>query len=47
MRDIRFGPGEQSGYIVGESGKVLHTPDGGDTWSPVLPPAGEGRTAGF
>jgi photosystem II stability/assembly factor-like uncharacterized protein len=30
---IRFGPSGKAGWIVGEDGIIMHTEDGGDTWS--------------
>jgi photosystem II stability/assembly factor-like uncharacterized protein len=38
MRDVAFGPGGKTGWIVGQTGMVLRTEDGGDTWTQVLPP---------
>jgi photosystem II stability/assembly factor-like uncharacterized protein len=32
LYSIRFAPGAQSGWIVGEQGLVLHSTDGGETW---------------
>jgi photosystem II stability/assembly factor-like uncharacterized protein len=33
LYSIRFAPDGKSGWIVGEEGTVLHTDDGGQTWS--------------
>jgi photosystem II stability/assembly factor-like uncharacterized protein len=33
LYSIRFAPDGKSGWIVGEEGTVLHTDDGGETWS--------------
>ncbi len=46
MRDIWFAPGGKSGYIVGERGNVLHTDDGGQNWTIVLPPPEHRNSAG-
>jgi len=46
MRDIWFAPDGQSGFIVGERGKVLHSSDAGRSWQGVLPPEGHRATAG-
>jgi len=39
MRDIGFDTTSQSGFIVGQEGKVLRSTDGGKHWTQVLPPA--------
>jgi photosystem II stability/assembly factor-like uncharacterized protein len=39
MRDIGFDTTNQSGFIVGQEGKVLRSTDGGKHWTQVLPPA--------
>jgi len=46
MRDIWFAPNSESGYIVGERGQVLHSTDGGQSWTQVLPPPDVQRAAG-
>jgi photosystem II stability/assembly factor-like uncharacterized protein len=42
MRDMTF-VGRDRGWIVGQSGTVLRTADGGATWIQVLPPGKDGR----
>lgn len=38
MRDINFDPDHRVGYIVGQRGTVLRSPDSGRSWQQVLPP---------
>ena len=38
MRNVIFGPDQETGYIVGQSGMVLKSTDAGATWDQVLPP---------
>ncbi|MEN8184796.1 MAG: YCF48-related protein [Myxococcota bacterium] len=47
MRDIGFSPDGGTGYIVGQTGMVLRSEDGGTTWSQVLPPPDRRRGGGF
>ena len=44
LRDIMFGARDR-GWIVGQSGTVLRTSDGGATWVRVLPPSEDGRAS--
>ncbi|MCH2188187.1 YCF48-related protein [Myxococcota bacterium] len=37
MRDVDFDPEGRVGYIVGQSGRILKTDDGGSGWRQVLP----------
>ena len=47
MRDIGFSPDRTVGYIVGQTGMVLRSEDGGTTWSQVLPPPDRRRGGGL
>jgi photosystem II stability/assembly factor-like uncharacterized protein len=47
MRDVRFSPDRGTGYIVGQTGLVLRSSDGGTTWSQVLPPPERRTGAGL
>jgi photosystem II stability/assembly factor-like uncharacterized protein len=45
MRDVAFAPDRITGYIVGQTGMVLRSGDGGQTWEQVLPPPESRRGA--
>lgn len=47
MRDIGFSPNRSTGYIVGQTGMVLRSEDGGVTWNQVLPPPDRRRGGGL
>jgi photosystem II stability/assembly factor-like uncharacterized protein len=41
LRDIDFESRGQVGFIVGQTGQILKSIDGGFAWRQVLPPLGE------
>ncbi len=47
MRDVAFAPDRKTGYIVGQTGMVLRSEDGGDTWTQVLPPPEQRKGGGL
>jgi photosystem II stability/assembly factor-like uncharacterized protein len=47
MRDVAFAPDGKTGWIVGQTGMVLRSEDGGDSWTQVLPPPEQRKGGGL
>ena len=47
MRDVAFAPDGRTGWIVGQTGMVLRSEDGGETWTQVLPPPEQRKGGGL